>query len=306
MVYRSKHSGGIWVDLEQPSEDEVRAIAREFSLGERIVAELIAPSPAPLVAGEGDLAFSILHFPTPGSESGTVRNQEIDFIVGKKFIITVRYEVIAPLHEIRKLLETEAIVAGRTPFASDVLLEVLFAHLYESVRDHTRQLADRLERIERAMFSGHERTSVRDISDVSREFLHLEAALRGQEEPLERFMRTLVERRAFGANFEERAERILAERLQVAHLVETHRAMASELRATNAALLESRQNEIMKTLTVANFIFLPLELIAFVFGMHVLGTPLEQNPDAFWIIMGFMAIIIVLMTGYFAKKRWIF
>jgi magnesium transporter len=82
--------------------------------------------------------------------------------------------------------------------------------------------------------------------------------------------------------------------------------MATELRETNAALLEARQNEIMKTLTVANFIFLPLELIAFVFGMHALGTPLESNPNAFWIIMAFMLGIIGVMTIYFARKRWIF
>ncbi len=306
MLYRSKHSGGVWIDLEQPSEDEVRAVANEFGVSERIVAELITPSPSSLVAGEGDTAFSILHFPSPGPEAGTVRNQEIDFIVGKRFIITVRYEVVAPLHAIRKLLEAEAIVAGRTPFSTDMLLEVLFAHLYESARDHTRHLADKLLRIERAMFSGSERMSIRDISDVSREFLHLEAALRSQEEPLERFMRTLTERTAFGPGFSERAHRILSDRLQVAHFVETHRAMASELRATNAALLESRQNDVMRTLTVANFIFLPLELVAFVFAMHANGTPLTDTPNAFWIIMTFMLLIVGIMTLYFAKKRWIF
>ncbi|MCX6789948.1 MAG: hypothetical protein NTV60_00270 [Candidatus Kaiserbacteria bacterium] len=62
----------------------------------------------------------------------------------------------------------------------------------------------------------------------------------------------------------------------------------------------------MKTLTVINFIVLPLELITFIFGMHALGAPLEQNPNAFWIIMAAMLGIGGLMTTLLARKRWLF
>lgn len=306
MIFRHEHRDGVWIDLEQPTAEEIRSIAREFSVGERIESELLSPTPSPLVAGDGNVALSVLHFPSQSEVQGTVKNQEVDFIVGRKFVITVRYEVVAPLHALRKVLEAEELVSGRMPIGSDTLLEILFAHLYEAVRDHTRHLADQLSHIEHDMFSGHERSSVRAISDVSREFLHLEASVRGQEDPLERFFHTLALRNFFGASFSERAGRILADRLQVTHVIQMHRAMATELRETNASLLEARQNEVMKTLTVVNFIFLPLELIAFVFGMHALGTPLESNPNAFWIIMAFMLGIIGIMTIYFARKRWIF
>lgn len=306
MIFRHEHRDGVWLDLEQPTPEEIRSIAREFSVGERIESELLSPTPSPLVAGDGNVALSVLHFPAQSEAQGTIKNQEVDFIVGRKFVITVRYEVIAPLHALRKILEAEELVSGRMPIGSDTLLEILFAHLYEAVRDHTSHLADQLGRIEHDMFSGHERSSVRAISDVSREFLHLDASIRGQEDPLQRFFHTLAERNFFGPSFSERAGRILADRLQVTHVIQTHRAMATELRETNASLLEARQNEVMKTLTVANFIFLPLELTAFVFGMHALGTPLENNPNAFWIIMAVMLGIIGIMTVYFARKRWIF
>ena len=149
-------------------------------------------------------------------------------------------------------------------------------------------------------------TAVSAVSDIRRGYLHLESTLRSQEEPLERFLHILSERGFFGPSFADRGRRILADEAQVVRLVEMHRAVATELRETNKSLLESRQNEIMKTLTVVNFIFLPLELIAFVFGMHALGTPLEGNPDAFWIIMAFMVGIVGVLTIYFARKRWIF
>ena len=155
------------------------------------------------------------------------------------------------------------------------------------------------------MFSGLEHSTVRLISNISREFLHVEASLANQEEPLGRFLKSIHARGSFGPSFVERIERIEAERAQVARLVKTFRAVATELRETNASLLESRQNEIMKTLTVITFIVLPLELVTFIFGMHALGTPLEKNPNAFWIILTAMFSLGAFMVFFLARKRWL-
>lgn len=305
MIFRHEYRGGVWIDLEQPTVDEVHSIAQEFSISVRLERELLSPSPTPLVASERDMTLIVLHFPTHGAENGITENQELDFIVSAHFILTVRYEVVAPLHHLQKLLETQALVSNHTDITTDVLLEVLFAHLYTSVRDHTNHIVTRLARIEQDMFSGNERATILSILQVSREFLHMETAIVNQEEPLNRFFNTFTDRKSFGVSFHERAGRILAERTQIARLVETHRAVATELRETNIALLESRQNEIMKTLTVVTFIFLPLELITFIFGMHALGTPLEQNPNAFWIIMAAMFGILGGMMLFLTKKRWL-
>ena len=306
MVYRHEYEDGVWIDLERPVDEEIREVAREFSISERIETELRSPTPVPLAAGDADAAFAVLHFPSHESDAGDTRNQEIDIVVGRHFILTVRYEVVASLHHLQKLLEAQALLEEPSSLSTDVLLEILFEHLYSSVRDHANHVASHLSRVEEDMFKGRERETVSAISGISREFLHVEAALASQEEPLERFLKTLGEREFFGASFGERAARIVAERAQVAQLIHTHRAVASELRETNTALLSARQNEVMKTLTVINCIFLPLELIAFIFSMHVLGTPLEQNPEAFWIILAFMFVTMAGMTFFFVKRRWIF
>ncbi|MFA6503117.1 MAG: CorA family divalent cation transporter [Candidatus Paceibacterota bacterium] len=305
MLFRYEYSGGVWVDLEHPTEEEVRKVAQEFGIGERLETELFTPTPAPLVSNESAMTFLVMHFPTYGDVDGETREQEIDFVVGDHFIITVRYEVVEPLHRLQKLLEAEQLIAPHNVLATDVLLEILFAHLYTSVRDHTSHIASRLARIEHDMFNGLGRATVRLISDISREFLHVEAAIANQEEPLERFVKAIALRGGFGKTFAERAERILAERAQVGRLVGTYRAVATELRETNASLLEARQNEIMKTLTVITFGVMPLELIALVFGMHAIGTPLEQNPNEFWIILAIMFGVGGLMMYFFTRRQWL-
>lgn len=306
MVFRYEYQGGVWIDLEQPSEEEILQIAKEFSIGERIEKELLYPTPAPLVASDAGATLLVLHFPSHGAENGETDKQEIDFVVSQRFILTVRYEVIAPLYNLKKLFETQKIISPHTLITGDALFEIIFVHLYTSVRDHINHVVDHLTRVERDMFDGYERATVRSISNISREFLHMEEALADQEEPLGHFLNVLAEHDFFNASFAERIGHIRAERTQVARLIETHRAVASELRKTNIALLEASQNEIMKTLTVITFTMLPLELITLVFSMHVLGTPLEENPNAFWIIIAIMLGIGGSMILFFTRKRWLF
>ncbi|MDO8407826.1 MAG: CorA family divalent cation transporter [bacterium] len=310
MMYRQGYRGGVWVDLEGPTNEEIRQVVDEFSISERVEAELLSPTPFPLVSSDQGMALVVLHFPVhrTGNEDieGDTRSQEVDFIVGKRFVVTVRYEVVAPLHRLRKLLESEELVSGSASVTTDVLVEILFAHLYAAVRDHGNHVADRLARIERDMFAGSERLTVRAISEVNREYLHLESALANQEEPVTRFLTALSRTEFFGESFTERRTRVLNERAQVAGLIHTHRAIAAELRETNNALLNAKQNEIIKILTVVNFIFLPLGLISWTFAMRTEGMPIIDRPDAFWIVIGGMLAVALCLTFFFTKKRWLF
>lgn len=306
MIFRYEYPGGVWVDLERPSVDEIQQVAQEFSIHERIKAELVFPTPTPLAAQDERMALLVLHFPAHETENGGVKNQEIDFVVGNNFILTVRYDTVVSLHHLKKMLETQQLVEEHGGIATDVLLEILFAHLYASARDHTKHLAGNLSRVEHDMFDGHEHATVQLISDIGREFLHLDAALADQEETLTFFLTMLAGRGFFGTSFAERSGRILAERIQVMRFVGTHRAIANELRETNTALLGARQNEIMKTLTTITVLVLPLELIASVLVLDLPGTPLRNDPNAFYIVLAIMLGSIALTALFFARKRWIF
>lgn len=307
MIFRHESHGTSWIDVEQPTPDEIRNITRELGIGERIETELLAPSPLPIVAGDTDHALLVLHFPLHGEEASDSRNQEIDFVVGTDFVLTVRYEVIAPLHRLRKILETSTLVNERFELKADMILEILFAHLFASIRDHTNHLAGRLTHIEKEMFSGQERDAVIRISEINREFLHLASAVANHEEPLTRFLQALERRNFFGPAFSERALRIRGENEQLTRLITTQRDVATEMRETNDALLSARQNEIMKTLTVITFIILPLELIASLFAMDTVGgMPFRSDPNGFWIVTGLMILIGLVLTLFFAIKRWIF
>ena len=57
-----------------------------------------------------------------------------------------------------------------------------------------------------------------------------------------------------------------------------------------------RANDIMRVLTVLTAVFLPLNLIAGIFGMNFEVIPLVHKADGFWIAMSSMAVIAVLLV----------
>ena len=77
-----------------------------------------------------------------------------------------------------------------------------------------------------------------------------------------------------------------------------------ELRETNNSMLSAKQNEIMKNLAVIGSVLFPLTIIGQIFGMSIHYFPLIDNPYAFWIILGFMAIVMVLTLVYAKVKKW--
>jgi magnesium transporter len=70
------------------------------------------------------------------------------------------------------------------------------------------------------------------------------------------------------------------------------------------ASLSNRMNSIMQTLTIFASLFLPLGLIAGIYGMNTPLWPPANTPHAFWLVIGGMAVLVVAMVGFFKYKRW--
>jgi Mg2+ and Co2+ transporter CorA len=67
----------------------------------------------------------------------------------------------------------------------------------------------------------------------------------------------------------------------------------------------NRTNDIMRTLTVLTAIFLPLNLIAGIFGMNFDFIPLIHNDGGFWWAMGSMGLTAVALALLFWRKRYL-
>ncbi len=305
MMTRHTRGTTTWVDLESPTHEELSVVMKEFGINSRIEEEIVSPTPYPISIGFPDYEYMVLHFPTASNTDGA-RSQEVDFIVGTTFLVTVRYEVVEPLHSLHRVFEADELLGYPDSHHSpEALVEQVLRRLYSSVTAEAEQLLRILERIELDIFSGRERQTVRSISNVNRVLLRFETMLARHEGPLTGFLERICGPAFFGKRTSERCTRIAAERSHAMALVTSYRAVASELRVTNDSLLSASQNGVMKTLTIMAFVTFPLTLISSIFGMNTSYLPVVGIPGDFWYVIAGMVLMASSFFIFFRLKRWL-
>ena len=67
----------------------------------------------------------------------------------------------------------------------------------------------------------------------------------------------------------------------------------------------NKMNEVMKVLTIMASIFIPLTFIAGIYGMNFDYMPELHNKYSYFIVLGIMFLILVLMLVYFKRNKWL-
>jgi magnesium transporter len=75
--------------------------------------------------------------------------------------------------------------------------------------------------------------------------------------------------------------------------------------STYLSSVSNRMNEVTKALTLIATIFIPLTVIAGIYGMNFLNMPELHWRYGYFTILGVMAIIGISLAIYFRRKKWL-
>lgn len=304
MLTRYARENLVWIDCVSPTPAEVKALMHEFGIEPLIAEELLLPSYKSKVEKRGDAIYVILHFPQMGIGHHNAPEQEIDFIVGKKFLITTRYENIDPLHSFAKAFEVAGVLGTDMSVShGGHLFIALVSNLYQALEGSCGVLRRRLRDIEEHIFSGDERHMVTQLSLVGRTIHDFKQSLAPHEEMLKSF--EPVGMRTFGSEFSYHLRSLVGAYERIERTLMNLHDSLNELRETNNSLLSTKQNEIMKTLTIMAFVTFPLTLISSIFGMNTDYLPIVGIPNDFWFVIGIMAMLALSFFIYFKHKDWL-
>ena len=304
MISRYHYKKLVWVDVQSPTQEEVRQLMEEFAIHPLVADEMLAPTLRPKVDLFPDFIYLILHFPTISHAHDGGRDQEIDFVVGKDFLITTHYDHVDPLHEFAKIFEVQSILEKTNigDHAGYILFHIM-RELYKMLDLELDHINHDFGDIESKIFSGRERDMVTAISHVNRDLINFKQTLRPHKEVLESF--EIAGTKFYGESFDYYLRTIMGEYYKVSSILEGHRETLLELRRTNDSLLTTKNNETMRFLTIMAFFTFPLTLVASVFGMGAQGTPIINYPNGFWIILGILGLGAIAMIAFFKHKKWI-
>lgn len=301
MLDRYKNGKTTWVDLSSPTQEEARKIMEEFRIPPELFSDITTPVPRSNVVRSGKVLKLTVDYPIV-KRTDIETLQEVKFFITKNALITARYEDIVPFHKFSKEFEVLSILGKTGTLHGGHIFAGLMQTLYGALAAKIDYLETQVETIERAIFDGQERQMVSDISKLNRKIITFTQALVAQGDVMHDGRFLLLE--LFGNPFEEYLKELDEYFDHLMRRLSSLRDSAQELRETNQILLSTKQNEIIKTLTITTFIAFPLTLISGVFSMNATNTPFVGGRYDFWIVIGIMSITALSFFCFFKFKRW--
>ena len=303
MLSKYEHGNLVWLDLESPTAHEVRDAAGEYGIDAITAEELLTPSARAAAEFHERYVYLILRFPALRHTHAS-REQEIDFVIGRDFLVTAHYDTVDPIHKFAKVFEVNSLLENSTlEEHGGVLFFALLRKLYKSVEYELEHIGKEQLAIEQHVFSGHEVRMVEAISRVARDLL----AIRQTIEPHRDILRSLQERGAtlFGDEFTPYLKALENDYFRVhGHLMRSIESL-HELRETNNSLLTTKQNETMRVFTIMAFLTFPLSLLVAILDVNALGNPIQNMNNGFWVIVITVVLVGSLMITIFKRNGWL-
>ena len=92
--------------------------------------------------------------------------------------------------------------------------------------------------------------------------------------------------------------------IHIIETIETYRDLTSGLMDLYMTSVSNKMNEIMKVLTIISTIFIPITLIAGIYGMNFKYMPELNHEWGYPIALILMLGVVVVMLIFFKKRKW--
>lgn len=294
-----------WIDLVDPDRKDINYLRENFNFHPVVLKELLSPTLRPKVEHYNGYLFMVLHFPIYHPKEKSTKSLELDFLITKDALITIRYEKIQPLQEFWKKCQTDRqyLYFQNSPaLLLHCMLEELNNFSLRQIDHITKKINDIEKRIFKTKKTKEETELVEKILLIRKDILDFRRTIKPRSAILESLKSRGIE--FFGKKMEPYFIDIIGDHMRIWDLLENHKETIESLQEANDSWLSNRTNLVMKILTLFAVIVFPLSLLAAIWGMNTQYLPIVGMRYDFWIILAIMMIGTFFMLAVFKRKKW--
>lgn len=300
----------IWMDLEDPTDEEIGMLSAVFNFHDLAVEQVIREVQIPKLSLYENYAFMVLHRVFYNFDKEECERREFEVFFSDKFIVTTHTKQLSRTFALARQMVREApkdLLGKGTAF---VLLRLLSL----AIKDYLpviEEWQDTLDDIEHDVLMGKHGK----ILDKILQFKKLVSTMRKSLLP-ERDVIAQFHEKTNGTFLAPEARRrfhsLMGEWQALLRDLDSLKEHASAVFEVYAAMLtiemteaNNKLNYVMQRLTIAATIFLPLTFIVGVYGMNFQEMPEYHWGGFYFILWGLMITLVVSMVLFFKKKKWL-
>jgi magnesium transporter len=292
-----------WINIEQPTEEETEYLAQNYPFHPLDLDDCLSRIQRPKIDQYKDYLFVVLHFPVFNKEARVTTPNQVSVFIGQNYLITLHKGELKPLVKLFRECEIDE-ESRQENFSSGpgYLLYRIIDRLVDYCLPIANKMLENIEDVEDSIFSNRGRSQIKEISMLRRDIIS--------------FRRIIWPMRAVIGSLEPKIRRFAKMDLSVYfgdtvdHLdkiwdaLDEYKEIIEGLNDTHDSLASNNTNEVMRILTIIATIFMPITLIASLWGMNI-RLPFEKSGNALLYIVLIMIGIISGMLYFFRRRHWI-
>ena len=299
-VLRRADQGFIWIGLKDPTDGEFTLVNEELRLHPLAVEDAVKGNQRPKLDVYDDTMFLSLKTLRYIDATSDVETGEVMILVGDRFVVTVRLGEANPLAGVRTRLEDTPEHLTHGPIA------VMYSVMDSIIDNYTLiddELSEDLDRIEQQVFSGIRGVDAGDIYRLKREVLEVKRAATALELPLARLRseHTPIVPEQIRPFFGDISDHLL----RVIDHVESYDRLLTEVLNAHLAQITVQQNNDMRKISAWVAMAAVPTMVAGIYGMNFDYMPELTYPPAYFIVLGVLAVLEVVLFRAFRRSGWL-
>jgi magnesium transporter len=300
-VWATLPDSWIWLSISGPPDEAEKALLRErFDLPYLAIQDAQRERHAPKIEVFDKLIFIILRDLIVDEDSVTQKVASFSLLMGENFLVSRNYHHVPAIASNFIGVQSKTAELEQGPTHVAYLISRSIADNYTSV---VMGLEEDLAELEDRVFEEPGDDDVAQITRYNRAFKQLRRHLANQRDVVTQLHRPAVplpvklNRHEFNDVYEH-LERLTS----LCHL---NQELASDLLNTHLNLVSHRLNNVMRILTIATVLFLPLSLLAGIYGMNFQYMPELGWHYGYFGVLGGMVAVVVALIAVFKHKSWL-
>jgi magnesium transporter len=298
-VLTSKEMG--WVNVQSPTGEELAELVRDTDL-ELADAEFITQSHnRPEVTLRQSYILMLIHVPIFDRKLRVTKSAGLYFIIKKDKVYSLHYDPIVTLDAIRQGFESSTEKKDEY-FGEDALSLCLYiiTLLYDGAFHKLERLGKHVDIAEDAVFQGNERKMVEEISILTRDVMDFRKIVRPQKS----LFTTIPQHEFVNAENASKWGRVRGQLLKMWDLLEGMVESVRELSNTNFTLLQHKENEILRLLTIYSIVVIPMLIVVDPYFTPGAVNAGMQDKIAFWVVLAILVTTLVIILAKLKRKRY--
>ncbi len=286
----------LWIDVTNITKEEEGLLKTSFSLHSLTAEDLLNQGTRIKVEEFSDYLFCVFY---GIKKEKSIELQELDFIIGKDFIISSHKKEIATFTELKKNPER---LAGLFEKGADFIFHYLLDKEIDNFFPVLEEIDDQIEDIEEEVTKKVRSELLQKVHKMKRTIVLIKKTALPQREKISFLAKN--DYRFISKKSIPYFRDIYDHAIRVSDSIDNYREAISGTFDAYMSAVSNNMNEVMKTLSIIATIALPLGVISGIYGTNFDILPGQHFAYGFWIMLLGMFSVIGLMIVMFKKRGW--